>query len=67
MALPHQKAALAARIRKAACIISQLAEEASELRLYREAADLFELECSLYPLERRLLELDEGPLEDFPF
>lgn len=67
MAPAHKKAELASRIRRTACTLSQLAEMASELRLYRDAADLFELECQLYPIHRRLMELDPPPPEDFPF
>jgi len=67
MAPADKKAELARQTLRCACILSQLAEQAHSLRLFRDAADLFEAECSLYPIHRRLLELPSPEDSEFPF
>lgn len=61
----HRKAQLASTVGSIGREVSKAAARADDLKLWREAADLFELEVSLARIQRRLLELrDPAPRDD---
>jgi len=63
---PHEKAQLASTVGMLGRMVSQTAKRADDLKLWREAADLFEIEVSLARIHGRLLELREPKPSDDP-